>query len=289
MSGEGLQYAIIDADCYKICNKDWRGDMKVAILGMAPSWVQAPIGKDWEIWRVNEAYKIDAHYKIDTETWTDRWFQLHQPWDFKRKLDVQGEYDHIDWLKQEHSFPIYMQEKFEEIPNSLEYPFSAICEYHGLSESTKYFTNSAAHMIAFALYLEATTIGLWGWELSSDTEMKYEKPSVEFWLGVAHGMGVQIALPKGSPLLGQRRRVYALEDVPAVNRMHIEIQRNRASHNLRDAQHELSIARNESSETPDDARAEIAGRVVYESGKVAALERLLDELDDVGDPRGERK
>jgi hypothetical protein len=260
--------------------------MKVAIVGMAPSWTRAPFQEDWEIWRLNEAYKIDAHYGIDTEEITDQWFQIHQPWDFKRKLDTEGEYDHLDWLKEKHSFPIYMQEKYPEIPSSVKYPFEEICKFHGLNESTRYFTNSAAHQIAFALMKDATTIGMWGWELSSDTEMKYEKPSVEFWLGVAQGLGVEIVLPHGSPILGGRRRVYALGDVPAVNRMHIEIQRNKAHHLMREAEHNIALAKGDEDL---EKQVEYYAESIFQTGRVAALQRLMDELDDVGDPRGERK
>ena len=50
---------------------------KVAIVGFAPSWKQAPYHSDeWEIWGLNELYKIipmDAEYLPRY-----RWFQLHR-------------------------------------------------------------------------------------------------------------------------------------------------------------------------------------------------------------------
>jgi hypothetical protein len=68
--------------------------------------------------------------------------------------------------------------------------------------------------------------------------------------------------------------------------MHIEIQRNRARQSVRESEHGMAVARGEGDK---EKQAEYYLESTFHAGKVAALERLMDELDDVGDPRGERK
>ena len=255
-------------------------DLKVAILGMAPSRIYAPWDNpDWEFWRINEAYRIDQFY--NRETRADRWFQLHQYWDFTRKLN-RSDYEHWDWLQEEHDFPIYMQEEFEEVPSAVQFPLDEIIEYFECDENTRYFTNTLSMLVPFAMYEGATDIGIFGWELASTTERMHEKPSAEFWLGVAHGRGVRIHIPPGCQLLGQTKRIYAFEDVPAVNRMHMESRLN----TLHRQQSEIYRKIDEAHTNEEKTRLTLTYTGL--GGAISEVRREIDELDDVMDPRGEK-
>ena len=66
-----------------------------------------------------------------------------------------------------------------------------------------YFTCTMCYQVALALVQGYTTIGLWGMELwqGSSRERTCELRGLEFWLGVAKGMGVEIVLPDYSCLI----------------------------------------------------------------------------------------
>ncbi len=60
-----------------------------------------------------------------------------------------------------------------------------------------------AYQVALALVMGYTTIGVWGMELWQGTarERLAECRCLEYWLGVAKGMGVRVVLPAYSCLL----------------------------------------------------------------------------------------
>ena len=103
---------------------------KVYICGMAPTVAQVPPDADEyaEIWKINEAYRLDNYY--DRPIVATRWFQLHQRWDFTRRQNrssmMTNIKDHWEWLRQEHDFPVYMQQVWDDIPSSVEFPLDDI-------------------------------------------------------------------------------------------------------------------------------------------------------------------
>lgn len=249
----------------------------VCIVGMGLTSPLAPWdNEDVEIWRINEAYKLDEYYERKTRA--DRWFQLHQPWDYTRKMNRNDPHGgHYEWLKQEHPFPIYMQKKYVDIPSSVRYPLEEICGTFNLNRHTCWFRNSICYQVAFAIYEGFERIEMYGWSLSSNTERAYEKPAAVFWLGMAKGMGIDIYLTPGDDLLGWGKRLYAFEDVPAINRMHCESRSWRANQKAMHAQRFMR-------EHPGDRDAR--DNFFEARGEQLAWEQMMDELDDVMDPRG---
>ncbi len=258
---------------------------KVYICGMAPTVAQVPPDADEyaEIWKINEAYRLDNYY--DRPIVATRWFQLHQRWDFTRRQNrssmMTNIKDHWEWLRQEHDFPVYMQQTWDDIPSSVQFPLDDIIQDFGLEGNAHltWFRNSTAYLISFAVWLGFKEIGIYGWELSSVTENMYEKPAASFWLGIAAAyIGAEnIDIPTGSRMAGWGQRKYAYDDVPAVNRMHIESQMGNAKGAEFGALRDLR-------RNPNDL--DVRDRAMYASGSVNAYERLIEELDDVMDPRG---
>lgn len=172
-----------------------REGRKIAIVGFAESWKEAPFDDPTvEIWGLNELWKY-------LPRWT-RWFELHDADTLgvtKRDLTEGEQRRHLDWLtKQPADKPIYMQPQFCDgrFPGAVPYPLDAMSERFG-----RYFTSSIGYMLALAISEGATWIGLYGVDLASDTEYPQQRPNAEYFVGLARGMGITVEIAKASALL----------------------------------------------------------------------------------------
>lgn len=115
--------------------------------------------------------------------------------------------------------PVYMQEVDERIPTSVRFPYEAVTESLGLPDvngrKRLYLTSSVAWMMALALYEHKggqtiDEIRLAGIEMLLGTEYARQKPCLEWWLGLAMGMGIKVMLaPTGSAILSDA--IYAVD------------------------------------------------------------------------------
>ena len=217
--------------------KDGRVRDKVAILGFAGTTRHlTPFDNDeWEIWGLNEAHRQPWMKRFT------RWFQIHKRWDFM-KQNNESYKEHWEWLQKEQPFPIYMQEKYPDIPSSVNLPLREIVEkfcsnyQRGTltdSEVIEYFTSSFAYMGSMALFMGFKEIGVWGFEMATDTEYRYQKGSTEFWLGIM-GQHAKILLPNGCQLLNGK--LYGYEVSRMINRQRLEFLRSRYDHELKQAE-----------------------------------------------------
>lgn len=174
--------------------------MKVAIVGSAPSSTHlAPYNNsEWEIWGLNEQYHTMPRW--------DRWFQLHN-----RRLCEKGLVDsaHWEWLTAQEK-PVYMIDHFPEVPGCQKYPLERI-----LSRFGGYFTNSISYMIALALDMGATEIGIYGVDMAGASEYGEQRPSCEYFVGLARGMGVNVYIPPEAELC-KTPYLYGFEEMPEV-------------------------------------------------------------------------
>lgn len=171
---------------------------KVGLLGShTNSLVFAPWDDpSWELWGHASARGL---YKRSP----DVYFDLHRRECWTRRQNMKAEYPR--WLAA-NRVPIYMQAKHPEVPASLKYPLEQVCME--LPERYRYFTNHVAYMIALALAQGVTHIGLFGVNYGHHSEYQTQRGSAEFWLGVAHGRGVQLVLPSTSTLLQEPKALY---------------------------------------------------------------------------------
>lgn len=86
--------------------------------------------------------------------------------------------------------PLIAPFKYEEIPLSEPFPLDECVKEFGMP----YFSNTISYMIAYALLKGAKEINLYGINQASSSEYFYERAGVEFWLGVALGLGVKITI-----------------------------------------------------------------------------------------------
>lgn len=162
---------------------------KIAILGYAPSVREAPWGDpSWELWGLND------------QPWTmpriDVLFELHEP----SVIKVEGHWEKLAKL----TIPIYMQDRFADIPTSVAYPLAEVVRRHQIPGTDRpYMTCSAALMLAQAVLLDPAPaqIAIVGVDMLMNEEFRAQRPSCEFWIGVAHGRGIPISVQPASGLL----------------------------------------------------------------------------------------
>lgn len=177
-------------------------DRKIAIVAKAPqSKHLAPFDDPtWEIWSLGDNYP-------DCPRW-DAWFEIH---DIDRYRQNQP---YWSFLTTHHGKPIYTDPACTVIPDSTPLPKDEILARFSPFRGNRYFTNTVSWMIATALLHRPAAIGVWGVEMEVDhvTNQEYgqQRPSCEYWIGLAEGLGVEFWLPESCMLL-KTTRLYGVE------------------------------------------------------------------------------
>jgi hypothetical protein len=184
-----------------------RPHKKVAIVGFADTKDQAPFDDpSFEIWGLNDLHGSLKRY--------DRWFDIH-PRD-NIELDTKlmrnagqtpPENIGLSGLKK-LNVPIYMQDRYEDVPFSVKFPLKEITESFQFG---KYMTNSISYMTALAIYEGYEEIHIYGVDMAVGTEYVNQRPSCEYWVGVAAGRGIKLFIPNASDLC-KTRFMYGFEE-----------------------------------------------------------------------------
>jgi hypothetical protein len=74
-----------------------------------------------------------------------------------------------------------------------------------------YFTNTISYMIALAIYEEFEVIEIYGVDMAVGTEYNEQRPSCEYYIGIAKGRGIDIKLPAACDLM-KARHIYGFEN-----------------------------------------------------------------------------
>lgn len=179
---------------------------KIAIVAKAPSTRDmAPFDDaSWEIWGLGD--QAMPTYPNPLPKW-DRWFEIHDlDSGFKRWRS-----DYVEWLKQDHGKPLYINAPNAEVKSAVVYPrrevFGQFDQFmqNVEGEPVHYYTNSVAWMLALAIHEGATEIAVFGVDMAQHgvglkSEYAHQRPSVELWLGIAAGRGIKVTIPKESDL-----------------------------------------------------------------------------------------
>lgn len=98
--------------------------------------------------------------------------------------------------------PVYMLEKHTDIPMSERYPMEEITQLVGKTRNgTPYLESSIAYMLAQAVLERVDRIGIWGVDLHCESEYAYQRPNLEYLIGLARGFGIKVFIPPHSALL----------------------------------------------------------------------------------------
>jgi hypothetical protein len=138
----------------------------------------------------------------------DRWFELHDLTRYEEQYP-----DYYTWMKSipGKDKPLYVTELRPELPASVLFPYRQITDEFGV-----YFTNSVSWMTALALQEmaklpdEKHAIHFYGVDMAQNTEYAEQRPSCEYFMGIAVGRGIEIYIPPESDIL-KCARLYAIE------------------------------------------------------------------------------
>lgn len=183
---------------------------KVAIIGTAPaSRMMAPWDDlSWDIWACSPGNHGDNNLKRITV-----WFELHsiagltgpEPKDW-----VDG---YVKWLRAA-TFPIYMQEHNDLVPNARIFPMPTLVEQHGKN----WFTSSIAWMIAFAIYSKVDEIAIFGVDMAADSELySGQRDGCIRFIEKAEEAGIKVSIPWES-CLGHHRPLYGYDQATPFGR-----------------------------------------------------------------------
>jgi hypothetical protein len=148
-------------------------EKRINIMGSGPGWKDTPID-DGEIWGVNSTHLLRN---------VDRIIDIHD----RVKPKEEKDQIHMEQLRKK-SIPTYSQDEMEGFDNVKKYPLDEIVKEF----DTDYFGSGIDYMIALAIYEGATDIHLYGVCMMTESEYAHQKASVEYWVGIARGRGIDI-------------------------------------------------------------------------------------------------
>jgi len=111
---------------------------------------------DCDIWVFNEAVKTETNSGFAPAEKVSAVFQLHKPVIWKNPNN-RNDRNHFQWL-QSTNIPVFMLEKYEEVPASVPYPLDEIRE----KITDKMLTSSIAEAMALAAFLGYKRVEIYG-------------------------------------------------------------------------------------------------------------------------------
>lgn len=186
------------------------GPRKIAMIGKAPSSIAlAPFDDPtWDIWILNT-----LGHQSEVPRW-DRQFELHDV-----ELTKHKDYgDYYLWLSKQ-TRPVFLRdEPPKDFAGGQRFPLGKIIEHFGSYAGKSYLTNTVSLMLALAIYEHESgqpisDIGLYGIDMAQHalrgaghvgwftSEYARQRPSVEYWIGIAEGRGIHVTIPAQSDIL----------------------------------------------------------------------------------------
>lgn len=119
--------------------------------------------------------------------------------------------------------PIYMQDHWDDIPNSIAFPLEeALTLLPPTLNQKDYFTSSVAFMLTLGVMMGYKRIELYGFEMGTMTEYHYQRANFEFLVGW-FSKDTEIIVPKESTLL--RGDLYGYKNMKTGFRQNLEMRK----------------------------------------------------------------
>ena len=249
----------------------------VAVVGTAPNSrkLANDLPDDVEIWALNDCYTF-------LKRW-DRWFEIHN----RAVWEADGE-EHVEFLKT-CSVPVYMLTEYPDIPNSVAYPYEEVKE-----KLSGYLASTVDYMLALAIAEDVDELHVIGVNMATETEFTHQRPSCEYWLGMAQGRGIIVHLPENSPMLrsslglyGPKKRGFLDHKMLRTRADRLELQRMQLEANLQavhGAQQQMKILLDMVDETIMPGDDELASaQEVIERHRAATIKQVVDTTEDILD------
>jgi hypothetical protein len=200
---------------------------KVAIIGTAPSSrLLAPFGDpSWTIWGSSPG-------NMGTLPRVDAWVEVHSNFLWP-EYRAYGE-PYVKWLN-EQQFPLLAFDR-KLFPRATEYPTKGIVAEFG----PYFFTSTFAWMMAYAISVGVSEIGLYGIDMASKDEYIQQRPGGHYFITVARQRGVKVTIPPESDLL-QPPPLYGYADSTNFGRK-LAARETEVRQRINDAQNHLNQA-----------------------------------------------
>lgn len=158
------------------------GKPPLCIVGTAGSSGEAPYDEEIDGKYVYEIWAGGTAQVKEDVTRIDRLFEMH-PSRYWGNVSVQGRMN-------EFHGPIYMQDKYDAIPNSVAYPYDEIRKkfYLPTMGDNLYVTNTITWMILLAIQEGYKDISIYGVHMAHETEYAYQRSSCSWALGILQGL-----------------------------------------------------------------------------------------------------
>lgn len=185
-----------------------------------------------EFWTANWSYKYDYVPRID------RLFEMHPVWLYAKanKETWSKPVEHWKWLQKEHPYPIYCLQKHPDIPSAVRYPIEDAIEEcfgdrlirrnwkEGTDEHARFFSSSFDYMFGLAILKQEEwdidTIEIFGVEMGSDTEYRYQRYGGNFFIQAAMARGIKVIIPHNSQIVISK--LYGYEGAQMIFRTDLE-------------------------------------------------------------------
>ncbi len=155
--------------------------MRVAIVGLSQSKTShlAQLSGDWQLWGL--AWDPERHHM-------DRTFEMHE-----------AVPEYLSYYRSDYLEDLALQADLwsaDGIAGSTVYPFDEVAQTIGQA----YWCSSMAYMLALAIHEGASEIALCGIDMSDEGAYAFQRPNMEYLIGVARGRGIKVSVPANSPL-----------------------------------------------------------------------------------------
>ena len=196
----------------------------VALCGFSEkSWGPAfDLPEDIELWTCNHAYRL-GFPRID------RLFEMHHVDLLKDKhyYERKMQREHIKYLRSA-SHPICMLDHYDEFPASERFPIEDAVALDPEAD----FCSTFDYMMAYAILQgDIEKVLLYGYDMDSESEWSYQRPSAKEWMKHARLVGIKIG---GEGGLLEKRKLYGYEESEMVSRQTIEMHRKQYMKQLKD-------------------------------------------------------
>jgi hypothetical protein len=160
--------------------------VKVAIVGLSDSSRHLVPWSDpqWELWGL---------------AWDAERYRYHRVFEMHDMPDLRGFYDEelpAYLEKVGHCSLVYMQEQYPEVPGAVRFPFDDVEAVCG-----SYWESSIGYAMGLAIAQEAEEIAVYGVDMRATEEYAYQRPNMEYLIGLAKGRGIKVHIPEVSPLM----------------------------------------------------------------------------------------
>ena len=174
-------------------------ELKIALIGSAPSSIRLAPYHDpsWSVWGCSP-----GAYGVVPKGRSNVWWELHkyeagQPW-------FSPEY--CQFLRDHPR--VMVAEPRPEIPNGEVLPVDELVAKYG----PYFFTSSVAWMMAVAIEMGATKIGLWGIDMAASEEYEAQRAGLHYFAMIAKRQGIEVGVPPESDLF-RPRFLYGVDEI----------------------------------------------------------------------------